>query len=94
MVVDRDSGRGSFANLSDRDLRILRDADQQGLHLSQEEINLIDPVVRNLPQNPGQDEEEYELTIIDELRGTLPPYLVPHESAVRLFIAAVRAHRL
>jgi hypothetical protein len=90
----RDSGRGSFANLSDRDLWVLRDAEQQGLHLSQEEIDVIAPVVRRLPQYLGQDEEEYELTIIDELRMALPPGLVPHESAVRLFIASVRADHL
>jgi hypothetical protein len=96
MVVDRDVGGGSYANLSDRDRRTLRDGQIHGWNPTPQEQARIHAAVGAVPAYTGSsqsDEEEYELTVLDQLRMTHPAELVPSEPSVRYYLAAARRAR-
>jgi hypothetical protein len=93
MVVDRDPASGPFANLSERDKLILRQAQEQGLAVPPADAARIDAVARARPQADGQRDEDYEIDVLNRLRLEHPPDLVPAEPVVRLFLARRRALR-
>ncbi|MFI1989100.1 hypothetical protein [Actinoplanes sp. NPDC020271] len=95
MVVDRDLGGDSYVHLTDRDKQLLR-ARQEGtwklLPGEAERIAVAVAAVGPYTGRTKQDEEDYELNVLDQLVKTLPASLVPAEPSIRVFLAQQRTN--